>query len=301
MPRLLPAAVLALMLALAAGCSASDEPEPRPAPARTTGAPTGAPTAYDEYVALGDSYTAAPLVPPTDVSTLCLRSEVNYPALLASAMPGTVLTDVSCSGASTDNMSIPQAGRGGSVPPQFDALSRRTDLVTIGLGGNDDNLFATLLGRCTQLAGSDPTGSPCAVALAEDGSDQLTRTLDNIRRNVADVVDGVRLRSPDARIVVVGYPQIVPASGTCDLLPLAAGDYPFARQVNEGLTLAVRRGATDAGAEYVDLWAPSSGHDICSSEPWINGRITSAETALAYHPLAVEQRVVADLILARIR
>jgi hypothetical protein len=301
MPRLLPAAVLALMLALGPGCSANDDPAPRPAPARTTGAPTGAPTAYDEYVALGDSYTAAPLVPPTDTSTLCLRSEVNYPALLASAMPGTVLTDVSCSGASTDNMTTPQTGRGGSVPPQFDALSRHTDLVTIGLGGNDDNLFATLLGRCTQLAGSDPAGSPCTVALAEEGSDRLTRTLDNIRRNVADVVDGVRLRSPGARIVVVGYPQIVPASGTCDLLPLAAGDYPFARQVNEGLTRAVRRGAADAGANYVDLWAPSSGHDICSSEPWINGRITSAETALAYHPLAVEQRAVADLILARIR
>ena len=53
----------------------------------------------------------------------------------------------------------------------------------------------------------------------------------------------MRERSPDARILVIGYPQIVPASGTCDLLPLAAGDYPFARSVNEGLTRAVRLGA----------------------------------------------------------
>jgi lysophospholipase L1-like esterase len=295
---LVPAATLALALAATAGCSSQDGPEA--APARTTGSPTSAPTAYDQYVALGDSYTAAPLVPPTDASTRCLRSAVNYPALVGSALPGTTVTDVSCSGASTQNMTSPQVGHGGAVPPQFDALRSGTDLVTIGLGGNDDGLFATLLGQCTRLADSDPTGAPCTAALSEGGTDRLTATLDDIRRNIAGVVDGVRQRSPHARIVVVGYPQIVPESGTCDDLPLAAGDYALARRVNQGLTEAVRRGATAAKAEYVDLWAPSAGHDICSPDPWINGRVTSADRALAYHPLAVEQEAVADLVLAHI-
>lgn len=295
----MPPALL-LALALLAGCAGSGD-SPEAAPARETGSPTAAPTKYDQYVAIGDSYTAAPLVPPTDTSTRCLRSGVNYPALVASAMPGTVLTDVSCSGASTVNTTKPQTGRGGSVPPQFDSLRPGTDLVTIGLGGNDAGLFATLLGQCTRLAASDPEGAPCTEALdgPDDGgvSGELDATLRDTRRHLAEVVEGAEQRSPDARIVVVGYPQIVPAEGSCDLLPLAAGDYPFARRANEELARAVRLGAADAGAEYVDLWAASTDHDICAADPWINGRVTSADTALAYHPLAVEQRAVADMIV----
>ncbi len=289
--------LLLLGACLLAGCSGGDD-EPVAAPARATGSPAVAPTEYDRYVALGDSYTAAPLVPPTDVSSICLRSGVNYPALVARAMPGTELTDVSCSGARTADVTAPQTGqRGGTVPPQIAAVHRGTDLVTIGLGGNDEHLFAGVLGRCMELGRDDPTGAPCRDAFA-DGD--LRDTFTRIHANLAGVVRAVRERAPDARVLVVGYPQIVPSSGTCDLLPLAAGDYGFARSVTEGLNDAVRAGAADAGAEYIDLWDVSAGHDICAADPWINGRITSADTALAYHPLAAEQRAVADQVLAQI-
>src|SRR4051794_36739602 len=52
------------------------------------------------YVALGDSYTAAPFVPTTDLARGCLRSDHNYPALLARSL-GAKLRDASCSGATT--------------------------------------------------------------------------------------------------------------------------------------------------------------------------------------------------------
>ena len=291
---LAPALALALGLS---GCTGSDEPVA--APARSTGSPTAAPTQYDQYVALGDSYTAAPLVPPTDGSSICLRSGVNYPALVARAMPGTELTDVSCSGARTANVTSPQTGqRGGRVPPQLTALRPGTDLVTIGLGGNDDHLFGGVLGQCVQLATSDPTGAPCRAAVDESS---LTRTFEHIRDNLVGVVEAARDRSPHARVLLVGYPQIVPASGSCDLLPLADGDYAFARSVTEDLNDAVRRAAAETGVEYVDLWGPSAGHDICADDPWVNGRVTSAETALAYHPLAAGQRAAAEQVLAQLR
>jgi hypothetical protein len=267
-------------------------------PAHPTGRPATAPTAYHRYVAIGDSYTAAPLVPPTDSSTICLRSGVDYPALVARAMPGTRLTDVSCSGATTANVLHRQTSDFGSVPPQIDAVTRRTDLVTIGLGGNDDGLFETVLGRCVRVASSDPTGAPCRSAFAEEAPHELGRALGDIRHHVAGVVRDVRRRAPAARVLVVGYPQIVPASGRCEDLPLAAGDYAFGRTINHGLTRAVRLAARDAHATYVDLWGPTAGHDICAPDPWINGRVTSAGRALAYHPLAVEQRHVAELVLA---
>jgi lysophospholipase L1-like esterase len=291
--------LLAVLLLLAATTSCSGDDEPEALPAESTGSPTGAPTRYDEYVALGDSYTAAPLVPPTDTSSICLRSGVNYPALVAEAMPGTALTDVSCSGASTANTVSAQVGQtGGEVPPQFDALGPGTDLVTIGLGGNDEQLFGGTLGNCVRVAAQDPSGSPCTDA-ARGGRD-VDRILERIRGNLVEVVKGVEQRSPHARVLFVGYPQLIPATGTCEALPLAVGDYAFARTINRGLADAVERAADDAGVEFVDLWAPSEGHDICADEPWINGRVTSAATALAYHPLAVEQRAVADLVLAEI-
>ncbi|KQW47864.1 hypothetical protein ASC77_15705 [Nocardioides sp. Root1257] len=290
MRRALPALLLAV--AALAGCSEA-EPTPAPAPAETTGSPTAAPTAYDQYVALGDSYTAAPLVPPTDTSTICLRSGVNYPALVATAMAGTKLTDVSCSGATTGDIAAAQQGRTGTVPPQLDAVRRSTDLVTIGLGGNDEGLFGTVLAQCTQLGAGNPVGSPCTQRFA----DGLDATLARIHDNLVGVVDEVRTRAPHARVLLVGYPQIVPETGSCDDLPLADGDYAFARQVNEGLTRTVEAAAGDARAEYVDIWTASAGHDICADDPWINGRVTSASRALAYHPLAVEQQAVAGLVV----
>ncbi|MBA2954831.1 SGNH/GDSL hydrolase family protein [Nocardioides sp. MAH-18] len=285
-------ALLALALTTVAGC-ADDDPQPAPLPAHGVGEPTSGATPVIQYVALGDSYTAAPLVPPTDTSTICLRSQKNYPAIVTEGLPGARLTDVSCSGATTLNVTTRQEAQTGGVPPQLRAVRPGTELVTIGLGGNDEALFGTMLVRCTQLAKQEPQGTPCSDEL-QDGVDG---TLDRTRDNLVEVVQRVRRRAPDARVLLVGYPQIVPESGTCPDLPLAAGDYPFVRSVNERLAGAVEHAAEDADADYVDVWTPSAGHDICGAEPWINGRVTKLDTALAYHPLAVEQQAVAELVL----
>ena len=65
----------------------------------TTGAATAA-AATGPYVSLGDSYTAAPLVPsPTGNPILCGRSTNNYPSDVARAIAPATFTDVSCSSA----------------------------------------------------------------------------------------------------------------------------------------------------------------------------------------------------------
>ncbi len=261
------------------------------APSRSKDAPE-----YATYVAMGDSYTAAPLVPATDTSNGCLRSTGNYPSLVAAALPGTKLTDVSCSGADSSSMAGAQRAGNAQQAPQLDVLGRRTALVTLGIGGNDANLFGTLVGTCSQLSQGDPTGSPCRDRLTAGGADTVGAALRAIRANVREVVADIRDRAPRAEVVVVGYPQIVPGSGTCPELPLAAGDYPFGRQVNRGLADAVQQGASGADA-YIDVFAASAGHDICAKDPWINGIQTDPSRALAFHPFAAEQRAVADLVL----
>jgi hypothetical protein len=94
--------------------------------------------------------------------------------------------------------------------------------------------------------------------------------------------------------VLVGYPQLLPASGTCQQAPFPAGDYAFARSVNEGFSKAVARAARAERVGYVDVWKASAGHDICSSDPWVNG--LTGPGAAPFHPFAVEQRAVAALL-----
>lgn len=71
------------------------------------GAASAAPSPPSRYVALGDSYAAEPLVPPADPADLaCLRSLAGYPHVAARAL-GADLTDVSCSAATTGDLSTP--------------------------------------------------------------------------------------------------------------------------------------------------------------------------------------------------
>jgi|LULW01.1.fsa_nt_gb lysophospholipase L1-like esterase len=298
---LAPALLLALVPALA-GCADDAPAQPAPSAEASTEASTEASVGtgeYPRYVALGDSYTAAPLVPETDPEDGCLRSSGNYPSLVAAGLEGTVLADVSCSGADTASLvGVQRTFDGETRPAQLDAVTEDTALVTLSMGGNDFGLFSTVVGGCAQVADSDPDGSPCTDVASGDATEVLAK----IEQRVASAVAGIRDRAPDARVLVVGYPRIVPQGAeSCDALPLAAGDLPFARTVNRGLAEALEEGATRAEAEYVDVYALSKGHDVCSDDPWIAGRETVPGQALAFHPFAAEQQAVAAEILRILR
>lgn len=266
-------------------------------------ATTSTHSAYETYVALGDSYTAAPYVPSTDLADGCLRSDGNYPSLVAAELGVTELIDVSCSGAQTRHLHEPQnTFRSTRVAPQLDALTDDTDLVTLSIGGNDFDLFGNLLQTCTRMRGRDPQGSPCADWLVTDGVD-LETELRRIGDRVTEALHDVRERSPEAKLVLVGYPRIVPEDGTtCPrIMPLADGDYRLAERVARSLDRELREAANQSGVDYIDMYAASEGHDVCAEEPWVNGRVTDQSAALMYHPFAAEQRAAADLVLAGLR
>jgi hypothetical protein len=63
----------------------------------------------------------------------------------------------------------------------------------------------------------------------------------------------------------------------------------------------MRWAAQDADVEFVDVYAASIGHDICSQHPWIQGRTGSRTQGAALHPLPAGQRAVARLLLDRLR
>ncbi len=313
--RLLTAVLAALVLTLTACSSGAGDPSgpsdpsvpasdpasaaPSESPAEPPSespseSPSGSPSNGQQYVALGDSYTSAPYVPTTDPDDGCLRSSGNYPHLVSDAL-GYALDDVSCAGATSASMvGVQQTATGETATAQFDAIKPGTDLVTLGIGGNDIGLFATL-GTCLTLAETDPTGSPCADQLRGTPKD-LMRQVRGVEGRIAAIVNGVRDRAAKAQVIVVTYPQLFPETGTCDALPLAEGDYAYLRAVNTALSRSMEAGAKAEGADVVDVLSLSKGHSVCSDDPWVNGIQNDPQAALALHPFAEEQQAVADEI-----
>jgi len=280
-------AVLLAGLVLTAGCTASAGPTADPSPSLSTSA---AP-AFRSYVALGDSYTAGPLVPTTDVAQGCFRSSGNYPSLLAKRLTVQRFTDVSCSAATTRALTHPQHTFGdANLPPQLRALRADTDLVTLGIGGNDLDLFASLVQRCVRLRASDPTGAPCTRV---ESPAAWSRTTARIGRRVATSLREIHRRAPKATVVLVGYLRLTPDHGTCPGLPLAAGDYALGRSVSRSLDDALRAAARRTGSTFLDSYALSAGHDVCSAHPWVNGATPDQQRAAPYHPFAVGMRAEA--------
>lgn len=270
------------------------------APAGTAAASTATESRHKvDYVALGDSYASAPLV-PTQVDATCQRSDQNYPSLVARSRSAT-LTDVSCSGATTAAMTAPQAD---GVPAQFDALDRGTDLVTVTIGGNDIG-FSTVLGTCAHLTSGDPTGAPCRSHYAGTGADQVTDAVTRTAPKVAQVLRGIHRRAPHARVVVVGYPDLFPEDGvgcTSSKVPLAAGDFAWLRDKEKELNTMLARQARRGGAEYVNTYTPTVGHDLCKpiGERWIE-TFAPETPAAPMHPNAMGESVMAAAVAGVLR
>lgn len=248
----------------------------------TSVAASPAPSAMS-YVALGDSYAAAPGVPTTSVAGGCFRSDHDYPHLLAAALHAR-LTDVTCSGATTDDLTGRQRILQVSVPPQLDALSRSTALVTLGMGGNDLGLFQAVLDRCLRGDAS------CLDGIG------IERDTTVVEHRIEGALRRIHRRSPEARVVLVGYPQLIPADRHgCAALPANSDVLARVGRLIADFSTMMARAAAARGATYVDLIGPSAGHDICSGSPWINGP-RNTDQAMAFHPLLAEQQAVAGLV-----
>lgn len=248
------------------------------------------------YVAMGDSYTAAPYIGRLDKRDTCFRSRNNYPHLVADEAD-LDLTDASCAAATTEAVEGEQRTPQGRVrPPQIEDVDRDTDVVTLGIGANDFNLIGRIIIDCVKVARTVPTGQPCTDLDARAGDDAVDTRLVEMEQRLVAVIEAVRAKAPDAQVLVIGYPQMFPAAGGCPDLPVPAADVAFARRLNVGVNAALSSAATTTGADFVDVFAETEGHDICGDDPWIAGAV-AREKGLAYHPYAEEQELVARLVV----
>ncbi len=260
------------------------------------------------YVALGDSFTAGPGLLDQASPSGCKRSSENYPAQVAAAL-GAQLRDVSCGGADHRDLMIGQRLRDGSrVAPQLAALDRRTDLVTLGLGANEFGLFAQVFGRCDQAAEASTSPHPCrdrfTRRVGRDGQEVDTKLRDahEVLTTTRTALRQVRDRAPSARLLVVGYPRIVPAAGDgCLPLPFTPADVAWLRAVWEQVNLSLRRAARAEGAEYVDPDPGSQAHGPCAAQPWVNGARPAPGSGARFHPTPAGMTAMAELVLEQAR
>lgn len=239
------------------------------------------------YVAMGDSFVSGPGI-PTQRPGGCTRSDRNFPSLMAAELRFASFTDASCGGATTDNYWQPQ----GDNPPQLDALTPNTTLVTLGtMGGNDAGLvqLATtcLLQGCSNL----PT-TPY-----HDAIDALVPVYH-------DVIKQVRKRSPHAKIVAVGYGTYVPEHVCPALLNATDADLVFLQGIIDRLSDTMKSVAAQERIPFVDMrsirgWRD---HTACAdpADQWIRG-LTTYNDGAPLHPSTAGMRQMATKALQTIR
>lgn len=257
-----------------------------PSPAGAEGVTPGG-----RYVALGDSYSAdsgvLPLTPGTN--PVCLQSSRNYPKQVAAAL-GLSLTDVTCGGATVSHMTKAQYPK---VPAQFDALDGAESVVTLGIGGNDNNLFASAIALCGVFAPIAilNLGAPCKQTYG----DKFDKLIDSDAVNIGAAIDGIHQRSPNAMVYVVGYLDILPQTGRCYAqLPLTSGDVTYLNAMEKHVNQMLAEQAAGHDAVFVDTFTPSIGHDACKPPAvrWIEPPLSGQPIHPGLAGAAAQARIV---------
>ena len=251
-PALLAAAVLAALgLALGAvvaGPAVAASASVSTANPDNRGKPGGGGTTELVYVALGDSF-AAGTGGGAYLDSTCDRSANAYPKLLDADANLRLAAFPACAGASTAEV----------ISQQIPAVSRKTRVVTVTVGGNDVG-FANVMQNCFVFETSS-----CATYIANGAAVAASPAF---AASIRNVVDQVQAKAPNAKVIVTGYPLLFHLDAT-GVNP----EYAWADEVNletSDLNDVIEANAVAAGAVFVDAEAPFAGHGIGSPSPWIN-------------------------------
>jgi lysophospholipase L1-like esterase len=296
------------------GCPTTPTPTP-------TATPSPTPTLPAVLTALGDSYSAgdgAPgeekaCIPPdeephgydcgTHVADAgrenhCHRSALAYPRVFAQQEGYDERLGVShyaCSGAETKHI-LEKLKWDSELVPQIRAVSARSDLVTITIGGNDVG-FADIAWNCFFKA-------KCKSHYARSATnDKVSKKIQGLVPKLFEVYSALADEVPaDARIAVLGYPLFV--AEPSDLYPgipcaqpglnyLQVDDARWIRakivELNEAIRYAVGEVVRTSGRTnllYVDVTNAFHFHEVCQLVPWVTtaGLARGSSVNVHLHP-----------------
>jgi lysophospholipase L1-like esterase len=292
------------------------DPEPNPPPPETV-LIQGA-----RYVALGDSYSAGEgLIPylagteDTPQGDRCHRSDYAFPEQLR-----VVTRDAQ--GAPTKVEPIFRPCSGANIVDIFDHVQTHSGvanvqglqvkpgilgpdvgLVTLTIGGNDLD-FAKALIFCAKR-------TSCLNDTYQDGKTLeawAEARLDSLRQELLALFGRLRGGAPNAHIVVLGYPHLLPesrpsllgrASFVCKTALEAFGRTE--RLGIRGITVAfdemVESVAQEKGLDYVDLPTYFAGHEACGQAgQWIRFAGFDGPRDGWFHPSRTGQGMIARIV-----
>ena len=161
-------------------------------------------------------------------------------------------TFVACSGANTTtcaNLQIPE-------------IPASADLVTINIGGNNGNAFATVVRKCVYL----PFQPGCNAAL-EDAQ----ATIDSINPALNSLFGMIKVAAPNAKVVVLSYVRFWPSVSIPSQCQSKSTKRPSADQKKTMNSLVLRmnqklaEAANANGFIWVDVDSNFEGHRLCDS------------------------------------
>lgn len=267
------------------------------------------------YIALGDSFSsgegAYAYFNETDTeANRCHLSRQSYPYLIGSRLNVDAVHSVACSGARMQDITtyaqkprLPTSNGMGRFLPgyqkQVQYLSdSNTDIVTVGIGGNDIGFISKM--KACLGAGTCYTSYEDRLEIVKEVSrqfDQLVSTYQQIQ-NAAGT---------QAKVYVVGYPQVAEASGSCAInVPLNKAELQLVNQLVDYLDFVIEQSSRRAGLGYVDMKDAFAGHKLCeidSSQIAMNG-VTAGNDIFgiigneSFHPNRLGHQLFAELILS---
>jgi lysophospholipase L1-like esterase len=253
-------------------------------------APTGASThpphekvaPGSRYVAMGSSYAAGFGIRPLDPDAgACGRSELDYPHLVARSLH-LKLDDVSCGGAVTANaLDTPQ----GSAPPQIDAVTATTRLVTMTIGGNDVNYVGTAI----------VCGQPNSTCVTTANPAQTDAAFEALPGSLTQLIQAVRTKAPKAIIVFVTYVRLVPPT-PCPALHYTPAATRLVASMGARLERVFVKEAEAEHVRLVDPYAIGATHGPCAkgANKWVAGLV--ATNGFEFHPTIAGHQEMARLV-----
>jgi lysophospholipase L1-like esterase len=270
-------------------------------------------TAFGNYVALGDSYSAGQGLDPTGD---CSQSTQAYGHLLAAAEKWQHVDFEACSGAVIGDI-FGKAFFG----PQVKAPSPEPDigLVTMTIGGNDalfSNVVTTCIKHPSCMWGDFPPANVTEQEQVNGGKPEplehqwAQQTMVQIEGRLDTMFSKLTTHFPNARLVVVGYPYLFP-DGPAPLAPdlmcatmLRRVDEPDRaeiRYLQDEFNDVIYEEALRYGVDFVSPQALWAGHEPCGQHgQWTNALELFLSTNPlgkgSFHPTSAGQHALAALV-----
>lgn len=232
------------------------------APALVAVSTAPAQAAGPSYVALGDSYSSGVGTRSYIDDSSCKRSNYAFPKLVADRK-GYALNFKACSGATVSTV----------TSSQLSALTSTTRYVTISVGGNDAG-FSDVITEC-----ATPYWAGDCDSAIDGAQSYINNTLPG---RLSTLYSSIRSRSPQAKVVVVGYPRLFMGEDCNAATWFSPAEETRLNQTADLLNSKLSAQASAKGFTFANPTSRFVGHAVCDDPEWLNG--LSNPTDESYHP-----------------